>query len=369
MTTTLTTDTRSLTEAALRKGIAARLHTGDETIEHGGDVVAVELLNLGYLTNPAELAGLSEPDMRAILGAAREISGASRTYRPVYPGFPEQVRDLSTLQLIVDQIVYYLSVAFDPDGKQVDRFATVDRSVKIRPDLPVADLLVSSKPITVTDAEGLFALAEDLIRRPVALSPDDREFVTAVLAHASTTAERPVLVGDEHMADLLTGVRNRENWQTVVEALASVAGEFHEAVAGVALRTAEGPDDLLRVALSLYTSPLRDDSADEHVRARRALADSAYRAVRVRSVPKPIRHLLVRRLGELSDGYRADTLATRRNLWRRVMRYVHPFEFAATDAERRALDIIHRPSSAEAWPFTAGRKPIPLWAAGGAGCC
>lgn len=341
MTTMLTTDTRSLTEAALRKGIAARLHAFDEPIEHGGDVVAVELLNLGYLTNPAELAGLSEPDMRAILGAAREISGASRTPRPVYPGFPEQVRDLPTLQLIVDQIIYYLSVAFDPDGKQVDRFATVDRSVKVRPDLPVADLLVSSKPLRVADAEGLFDLAKDLIRRPVALSPDDREFVTAVLAHASTTAERPVLVGDEHMADLLTGLRNRENWQTVVEALASVAGEFHEAVASVALRTAEGPDDLLRAVLSLYTSPLRDDSAAEHVRASRALADSAYRAVRVRSVPKPIRHLLVQRLGELSDGYRADTLATRQNLWRRVMRYVHPYEFAATDAEKRALDIIH----------------------------
>lgn len=339
MTTMLTTDTRSLTEAALRKGIAARLHTGDEPIEHGGDVVAVELLNLGYLTNPAELAGLSEPDMQAILGAAREISGASRTYQPVYPGFPAQVRDLSTLQLIVDQIVYYLSVAFDPDGKQVDRFATVDRSVKVRPDLPVADLLVSSKPLRVADAEGLFDLAEDLIRRPVALSPDDREFVTAAIYFAVANRARFSALDRLH-GSVLVGLRNRENWQTVVEALAD-AGLLWEAVAGVALRTAEGVDDLLRAVLSLYTSPLRDEDDAEHVRARRALADSAYRAVRVRSVPKPIRHLLVQRLGELSDGYRADTLATRRNLWRRVMRYVHPFEFAATDAEKRALDIIH----------------------------
>lgn len=339
MTTMLTTDTRSLTEAALRKGIAARLHTGDEPIEHGGDVVAVELLNLGYLTNPAELAGLSEPDMQAILGAAREISGASRTYQPVYPGFPAQVRDLSTLQLIVDQIVYYLSVAFDPDGKQVDRFATVDRSVKVRPDLPVADLLVSSKPLRVADAEGLFDLAEDLIRRPVALSPDDREFVTAAIYFAVANRARFSALDRLH-GSVLVGLRNRENWQTVVEALAD-AGLLWEAVAGVALRTAEGVDDLLRAVLSLYTSPLRDEDDAEHVRARRALADSAYRAVRVRSVPKPIRHLLVQRLGELSDGYRADTLATRQNLWRRVMRYVHPFEFAATDAEKRALDIIH----------------------------
>ena len=29
--------------------------------------------------------------------------------------------------------------------------------------------------------------------------------------------------------------------------------------------------------------------------------------------------------------------------------------------------VIHRLSSAEAWPFTAGRKPIPLWADCGAG--
>lgn len=341
MTTTLPTDTASLTEAALRKGIAARLHTSDEPIEHGGDVVAVELLNLGYLTNPAELQGLSEPDMQAILTAARKITGTDRTYRPVYPGFPQQVRDLSTLQLYIDQIVYYLSVAFDPSGKELDRFATVDRSLKVRPDLPLADLLVASKPLHVKDRSDLLAVAVELVRRPVALSPDDREFVTAVLADKSTITDRPVPVDEEQMTNLLTDVRNRENWQTVVEALASAPSTLHESVAGAALQTAEGPDDLLRAVLSLYTEPIRDDLAAEHARAVRALADTAHRAVRVRSVPKPIRQLLVRRLGELTDGYRADTLATRRNLWRRVMRYVHPFEFVSSDAQQRALDIIH----------------------------
>lgn len=338
MTTILTTDTRSLTEAALRKGIAARLHASDEPIEHGGDVVAVELLNLGYLTNPAELAGLSEPDMQAILTAARKITGEDRTYRPVYPGFPEQVRDLSTLQLYIDQIVYYLSVAFDPSGKVLDRFATVDRSVKVRPDLPLADLLVASKPLQVLDADGLLDLATDLVARPVALSPDDRDFVTSALSYGA--ALRPALVADESLDEQLSGLRNRENWQTVIEAYAG-AGVPTETVAAAALRTAEGPDDLLRAVLTMYTEPLRDGDGPEHARAARALADSAHRTVRVRSVPKPIRHLLVRRLGELADGYRADTLATRRNLWRRVMRYVHPFEFASTDAQKRALDIIH----------------------------
>lgn len=338
MATILATDTRSLTEAALRKGLAARLHTSDEPIEHGGDVVAVELLDRGYLTNPAELRGLSEPDMQAILAAARKISGADRTYTPVYPGFPAQVRDLSTLGLIIDQIVYYLSVAFDPEGKELDRYATVDRSVHIRPSLPVADLLVSSKPIRVADANGLFELAKNLIGRPVALSPDDREFVTAVLVYAAN--HQRDRVGEEALDVLLSGVRNRENWQTVIEALAGGEGVSTESVAAAALRSAEGVDDLLRAVLSLYTAPLRDRDA-EHVRAQRSLADTAYRAVGVRSVPKPIRQLLVRRLGELSQGYRADTLATRRNLWRRVMRYVHPFEFVTSDAERRALDIVH----------------------------
>lgn len=42
MTTTYATDTRALAEAALRKGVAARLHGTDDPIEHGGDVVAVE---------------------------------------------------------------------------------------------------------------------------------------------------------------------------------------------------------------------------------------------------------------------------------------------------------------------------------------
>ncbi len=340
MTTMLTTRSQALTEAALRRGIAALLHASDEPIEHGGDVVAVELLNLGYLTNPAELQGLSEPDMQAILAATRKVSGADRTYRPMYPGFREQVRDLSMLQLFVDQIVYYLSVAFDPSGKELDRFAMVDRSVKLRPDLPLADLLVSSKPLRVAGPDVLLDEAKQLIRRPVALSPDDREFVTAVLAHTSGAPQSPALISDDVLDALLSDLRNRENWQTVIEALAAAIWST-ELVASAALRTAEGPDDLLRAVLTLYTEPLREDLAQEHDRAVRALADSAYRSVRVRSVPKPIRHLLVRRLGELTDGYRADTLSTRRHLWRRVMRYVHPFEYASTDAERRALDIIH----------------------------
>jgi hypothetical protein len=184
----------------------------------------------------------------------------------------------------------------------------------------------------VADGYGLLDMALDLIRRPVALSPDDREFVTAAISYG---AERRPDFGVD-----VSGVRNRENWQTVIEALASAGGST-ENVPAAALHTAEGADDLLRAVLTLYTEPLREDLAQEHDRAVRALADSAYRSVRVRSVPKPIRHLLVKRLGELTEGYRADTLATRRNLWRRVMRYVHPFEFASTDAERRALDIIH----------------------------
>ncbi|WP_109976533.1 hypothetical protein [Mycolicibacterium conceptionense] len=337
MTTTFATDTRTLTEAALRKGVAARLHDVDNPIEHGGDVVAVELLDLGYLANPAALLGLSEPDMESILAAARKISGASRTYTPVYPGFPEQVRNLSTLELILDQIVYYISVAFDPAGKELDRYATVDRTVLVRPNLPVADLLVAAKPIRVADGHGLFDLAKTLIHRPVALSPDDREFVAATLTY--TAGRRPEIVTDTSLEALLSGIRNRENWQIVIEALASVAGTPD--VAAAALRTAEGADDLLRVILSLYTNPLREDLSREHERVVRSLSDSAHRVVGVRSVPKPIRQLLVRRLGELTEGYRADTLATHRHLWRRIFRYVHPYEFVTSDAEQRALDVVH----------------------------
>ncbi|SKH40941.1 hypothetical protein [Mycobacteroides abscessus] len=339
MTTTYATDTRALAEAALRKGVAARLHGTDDPIEHGGDVVAVELLDLGYLVHPAELRDLSELDLQGILAAARKISGADRTYVPVYPGFPAQVRNLSTLGLIIDQIVYYFSVAFDPDGKELDRYATVDRSVDIRPSLPVADLLIAAKPLRVADADGLLDLAKSLIRRPVALSPDDREFVMAVLAYAVAHHSAPVV--DSDLDELLTGVRNRENWQTVIEALNNSASVPDETVASAALRTAEGADDLLRAVLTLYTDPLRAGSDAEHARVLRSLSDSGHWAVGVRSVPKPIRKLLVRRLGELTDGYRADALFTRSNLWRRVMRYAHPYQFARTDAEKRALDIVH----------------------------
>lgn len=47
------------------------------------------------------------------------------------------------------------------------------------------------------------------------------------------------------------------------------------------------------------------------------------------------------RLGELTEGYKADSLVTRQDLWRGVMRAVHPYDLKLTEAEKRAVDIVH----------------------------
>ena len=63
-----------------------------------------------------------------------------------------------------------------------------------------------------------------------------------------------------------------------------------------------------------------------------------------------------------ADAAYAEAAAAGPLVWKKVP--LIPLGTMALCVCRKA---IHRLSSAEAWPFTAGRKPIPLWADGGAG--
>lgn len=98
-----------------------------------GPVTAIELAaiqaqaeELGYLMSDAvvaRLAGWPLPSVtqtgRQLLKALREMTGAHRPHRPLYPDFPRQVQGLDDAQRYLDAVFHYLTLRRLPgDGSQ-----------------------------------------------------------------------------------------------------------------------------------------------------------------------------------------------------------------------------------------------------------
>ena len=73
-----------------------------------------ELMNLGYMIELNVLAALTEEDAKRIscnvLSYAQDLLGADHDWKPLYGGFPAQVQDMSEIELLIDQIVHYMSM-------------------------------------------------------------------------------------------------------------------------------------------------------------------------------------------------------------------------------------------------------------------
>jgi hypothetical protein len=76
------------------------------------------LLSLGFVCSPeltGALAGLSEEDLgdlyRQIVPVLQQMTGAHRTFRPMYPNFPRQVMEASDFELYRKAITHYWAAA------------------------------------------------------------------------------------------------------------------------------------------------------------------------------------------------------------------------------------------------------------------
>ena len=283
-------------------------------------VAVAELLNLGWLADPRTLNRVEDAELVRVLDAARTVAGVDRSYTPLYPNFPAQVRDLSTLELIIDQILHYWTLGAP----------LVDQTVVVRPGLPLADMLTASKPLSVVSKDAGAILAHKILVQVMALSEQDADLVRAILRNVKV---------DSSLDSMFEGVTNRENRQHLVLALNANKRINRDVLAVSALRNALDSDDALRTVLALYTH----GEGEKYERAVRHLSDVDYGAVMVESMPNEVRETLVIRLGTLTKGFRADSLVGHRKMWRRVMRYVHPYSTRAANNKdsRRALDIIH----------------------------
>lgn len=305
--------------AGLRHGIL--LVNPKRTSDNPNARVAVaELLNLGWLVDPRTLNRVEDAELVRVLDAARTVAGVDRSYTPLYPNFPAQVRDLSTLELIIDQILHYWTLGAP----------LVDQTVVVRPGLPLADMLTASKPLSVVSKDAGAILAHKILVQAMALSEQDVDLVRAILRTSKVNSS---------LDSLFEGVTNRENRQHLVLALNANKRINRDVLAVAALRNALDSDDALRTVLALYTH----GEGEKYERAARHLSDVDYGAVMMDSMPNEVRETLVIRLGSLTKGFRADSLVGHRKMWRRVMRYVHPYSTrAARNVDsRRALDIIH----------------------------
>lgn len=312
-------------EAALRRGIIMRAHKASRTPRAITLAATVEFANLGFVANPDELSMLSVKALVETLANARKVIGADRDMVPVYPGFPKQVAELDTLTLIVEQLLHYWT------GGQF----LPDHPTEARSGLPIADMLRGARALRVLPVdEAVEELTRELVTNPIALSQDDK--------HLLVEAAKSVTPSLTQFRDLLRGSSNAENAQSLLRAvLESSDSVDRKSFTLAAIEESRTSDAVLRHVLTSYGAPAAEKWKDNFDLAVNTLADKNARAVRMRSIPRPVRRALVEKLSGLNDGFRADALVAREGLWRTVLRGAHAFEFAQDERSKRALDIVH----------------------------
>lgn len=332
--------TNEFRQSALRRGllVAPSKGTSGKAFAYAG---SLELANLGFIVDPAELEKVSNAAVTDAIKQARSIVGADRDMTPIYPGFPQQVQALSTTTLLVEQILHYWTGgAFLPD------YPTIARE-----GLPIEDMLRHARELKVVSAAAAAReLSLELVSNPVALSVDDKALMEAALTHQHPSVEDVV--------PAVRSARNGENVQSYLSAVAKTGGLSKTELALAVIPVVSNSDVLLRVMLALFTAPVgvrrtgkfeypfladmeESKRAANYKLAVENLASRHSRAVTMLNVSRPVRRAVIDKLGRISAGYKADILMSRKMLWRKVMTAVHPYDFTLTAEQKRAVDIIH----------------------------
>ncbi|MDO4762247.1 MAG: hypothetical protein Q4A31_10040, partial [Corynebacterium sp.] len=257
---------------------------------------ACELMNLGFLADPTDLLRFDVLELNTLIYNAAIVVGADRAWIPMYPGFPKQVIETSSAQLLFDQLVHYItSGALLP---------ALRGEFERTPNATFADLkpLRLLKP-SVADLAGLWG-------QSVGLSEQDAEFAVDL----ALWLEEDSLVDFE-----MTDFSSSENFGLACETLTSIGVQ---GVFDVGVTKVRNADDLLRLIVGCFGSGAR------------LLQD-----VRLRSVPQAKRRVILDALARREQQFDLDLLFRRRKVWQKVMRVLHPY--AQPNAPRTQLDIIH----------------------------
>lgn len=317
--------TTELRETALRRGLLIKpaKGTSSKAIAFAG---SIELANLGFIVNPSELADISDANITATIKQARKIVGADRDMTPIYPGFPKQVQELSTMTLLVEQILHYWS-----GGTLLPDYPAI-----VRDGLAIEDMLRNARELRVVGASvAARELSTELVSNPLAISVDDKELLLSALMLQKPSADLVV--------ETVKNARNAENIQSYLSAVLKTSGLSRNEIALAVVPVLRNSDAVLRTVLALYTEASSQTAQRivNYTLAVENLADRHARAVRMLNIPRSVRRAVIEKLGKVTDGYKADAVVGRQMLWRKVMTAVHPYDFNHTEAQKRALDIIH----------------------------
>lgn len=317
--------TASFRQSALRRGIVVKANNKTEGAElHLRQAASLEMANLGFLVKPEDLSGMSTAALTAMIADARKVIGADRNMKPIYPGFPQQVEDLSTLTLLIEQLLHYWTGgAFLPNYPDV-----------VRDGLPLEDMFRNARKVEVLPAAATARkITEAFATNSIAISEDDKSILKG-----SLEIQHPTI---EDVSRIAKGARNGENLQTFLIYCREVGSLTDSALLEAAAPGADNVDQLLRVILAVASAPSASKWTANYELALTTLADRHSRAVRMSKLSKSSRRLIVDRLGKLTAGFYADRLVNRQGLWRGVMRAVHPYDFNLSEEQKRAADIIH----------------------------
>lgn len=308
---------------ALRRGMIVKPNKG-ESDKAFTFAASIELANLGFVVDPTELASVDNKSIVATIDEARKIMGADRDMTPIYPGFPKQVQELSTMTLLIEQILHYWTA-----GAFLPNYPTVARE-----GLPIEDMLRNARELRVVSAsEAARELIKELVSNPVALSDSDKSLLSGAIE-----LQHPDLA---LISETVKASVNRENVQSFVTAVNTLTPLTSKEIAEAVIPNCFNTDLVLRVVLALFSESAESKWDSNYALAVNTLADRHARAVRMLKISRSTRRLIMAQLEKVTAGYHADSLVSRQHIWRKVMTAVHPYDFKLSVAQKHAADIIH----------------------------
>lgn len=322
----MSTVTPALIEAALRDGYLI----GEPVAKRRTNTAFVRattglLFTNGFSVNPDEAASLKKNSLEDAIAAAKKIVGEDRSWVPLFPDFPLHLDTNLELDIFLAQIRYYLT------GERYDENASYRRGEET---LSVKNLQKTLRPLEVMSAADYVRLVIGRMSGNETFSPKTVAALTAVVSDSAVFDD---LAGE--FVGAVAGIRNPVNFSY----LPLQAGKFFLPEIKALVSAPATLDGLLRVVLNLYSceETRSKNSVNRYAVATVNLDSRGAQGVRILPIPAAIRKLIVSRLGELSDGYRADSLLSNKRLWAKLLRSIHGFSYAKTPQAQRAVGIVY----------------------------
>ncbi len=262
-----------------------------------------EVVNLGFAFAPEVLEAYGKVDERMtvmhfkeVLAVLKEMVGAHRRFKPMYPNFPQQVIEAGDAELYFNAILHYFSswivdLSGDPEYIWLPKYDKADR----RP-LDEQDK-TRVRVIKLGSEADVFGVLAELLASNLAWSESDKKLVSEFVADEKCYGIMP------------ESMPNRENMAYLIGAVLKSRSldPAREAVLAKLMKTAP---DVLRVAVSLNDGDV-----------------SLAKPCRFRKLDRRERRLLLTALDAAPN--LMDDLRRHEEMWKRLAKWLHVQEWAS----------------------------------------